>query len=307
MFSILSITLPIFIIMGMGYFAVRFDLFTMEQLSGMGKFVVRIGLPMLVFHAIATRPMNEVLNLTYLLGYGLASLLSFFIGWGISRWRGQDATLASLNGLANGMSNTGFIGFPLLTMAVGAPAGVFFAMNVLVENMLVLPLMFIMIDAAQGGGKNIGATLLRIGKNLLKNPIIMALLVSLVFAVFEIPVPGLAEKVSMMLASASSPLALFVIGGGLYGLSMRGNLKDIGVITAGKLLMFPMLVLGCLWLLGADKETLFAGALLASVPMASMYPIFGQQYGFPRETAAAMLATTLWSFFSISLVLAVGH
>ena len=77
MLAILTITMPIFIIMAMGYFSVRFDFFTEVQLAGIGKFVIRIGLPMLVFHAITTRPLSDVINLNYLYGYGLASLLAF--------------------------------------------------------------------------------------------------------------------------------------------------------------------------------------------------------------------------------------
>ncbi|WP_373699731.1 AEC family transporter [Neisseria dentiae] len=307
MFAILSITAPVFIIIGMGYFAARFGFFSREQFAGMGKFVVRIGMPMLVFSAIATRPIADVLKADYLYGYALASLLAFLAGWLVSRWRGQDKVLAVLNGLGTGMSNTGFIGYPLLLMAVGAPAGVFFAMNALIENILILPLMFVLIDLAKGGHADIAATLLRIAKNLLKNPIIMALLIALVFAVGNIHVPAVLEKLSTMLASATSPLALFVIGSSLYGLEIRGNIKDISFIAAGKLLLFPALVVACLWLFGADKDTLFAGALLASVPMASMYAIFGQQYGFERQTAAAMLAVTIISFFSVSLVLLLGH
>ena len=87
MLAILTITMPIFIIMAMGYFSVRFDFFTEVQLAGIGKFVIRIGLPMLVFHAITTRPLSDVINLNYLYGYGLASLLAFFAGWGLSRRR----------------------------------------------------------------------------------------------------------------------------------------------------------------------------------------------------------------------------
>ena len=40
-------------------------------------------------------------------------------------------------------SNTGFIGYPLLSMVIGDAAGSYFAMNVLVENMLLIPLFFI--------------------------------------------------------------------------------------------------------------------------------------------------------------------
>ncbi|MDO4228015.1 MAG: AEC family transporter [Neisseria sp.] len=88
MFAILSITTPVFIIIGMGYFAARFSFFSREQFAGMGKFVVRIGMPMLVFSAIATRPIADVLKADYLYGYALASLLAFLAGWLASRWRG---------------------------------------------------------------------------------------------------------------------------------------------------------------------------------------------------------------------------
>lgn len=306
MLAVLTITAPIFIVMAMGFFAVRFDMFAESQLAALGKFVIRIGLPMLVFHAIATRPIADVFSPIYLAGYGTASLLAFFAGWGISRYRGQDAVLAALNGLATGMSNTGFIGYPLALMALGAPAGIYFAMNVLIENILVLPLMFVLIDLAKDG-ERVGATLRRLAMNLLKNPIILALLAGLFFSVSSVPVPAVLERVSAMLASAASPLALFVIGGGLVGLPMQTNLKDIMPIVVGKLLVFPLLVVVCLWIFGANKEILFAGALLASVPMGSMYPIFGRQYGFTRQTAAAMLLTTVVSFFSISLVLLLSH
>ncbi|WP_107928295.1 AEC family transporter [Neisseria animaloris] len=303
MFSILTITAPVFIIMGMGYFAMRFNFFTPVQINGMGKFIIHIGMPMLVFSAIATRPIAEVLNPAYMYGYALASLLAFTAGWLLSLKRGHDKVLAVLNGVGTGMSNTGFIGYPLLLMAIGAPAGVFFAMNALIENVLVVPLMFILIDFAKSDNAHIGRTLWQIFKNLMKNPIFIGLLIALVFAVGGIPVPAVLEKVSSMLASAASPLALFVIGAGLYGLEIRGSLKDIAVVTAGKLLMFPLLVVFCLWLFGADRDTVFTGALLASAPMASMYALFGHKYGFERQTAAAALFTTIVSFFSVSLVL----
>ena len=306
MLAILNITAPIFMIMAMGYFSVRFNLFDREQLAGMGKFVLKIGLPMLVFHAIATKPLAEVIRPAYLAGYALASVLSFFAGWAVSKLRGQNGIQASLNGLGTGMSNTGFIGYPLLAMAIGSAAGVYFAMNVLVENLLILPLMLAMIDAAQGGA-DWRSLAVRIVKNLLKNPMIIAMIIGLVFAMLSIPVPVVIDKVTNMLATASSPLALFVIGGGLFGLLLRGNMLDILVIAAGKLLQFPLLVVVCLWLLGCSKDVLFAGAVLASVPMASMYPIFGLQYGYEKQASAAMLATTILSFFSVSLVLFMGR
>ena len=98
-----------------------------------------------------------------------------------------------------------------------------------------------------------------------------------------------------------------MIGGSLVGLRLGGRLADIFLLTAGKLLLFPLLVVGLLLLFGAPRDMLFAGALLACVPMASMVAIIHAQYGHEQRGAAIMLLTTVLSFASISLVLLFGR
>ena len=49
MLAIFNIMAPIFILIGMGYGAIRFGMFEFSQLRGLGKFVLKIGLPALVF------------------------------------------------------------------------------------------------------------------------------------------------------------------------------------------------------------------------------------------------------------------
>ena len=203
-------------------------------------------------------------------------------------------------------SNTGFIGYPLLSMVIGDAAGSYFAMNVLVENMLLIPLFFILADSAGGDGgrlKNLAAVL----KNLLKNPIILAQFAAVPFAFGWLPLPAALLKTAGVLSAGSGPVALFVIGGSLVGLRLGGRLADIFLLTAGKLLLFPLLVVGLLLLFGASRDMLFAGALLACVPMASMVAIIHAQYGHEQRGAAIMLLTTVLSFASISLVLLFGR
>ncbi|QEY23203.1 AEC family transporter [Neisseria animalis] len=303
MTAIFHIIAPVFLAIFVGYAAMRRQFFTQEQLNGLGKFVVRIGMPMLVFNAIATRPMAEVFKPEYFYGYSAASVLAFFIGWQVSRWRKLPPTLAVLNGFAVGMSNSGFIGYPLLLMAIGPSAAVYFAMNVLTESLLIFPLLFAFLDWSKGRGTNARTLLLKIVKNLSGNPIIVAMPVAMVFALGWLPLPLFVEKLSSMLAAATTPLALFMIGGNLYGLSIRGNVGDMMVVAAGKLLMCPLLVGLCLWLAGANDEMLFAGVLFATTPMASLYALFGGLNGFAKETSGAMLLATVLSIVPISLVL----
>ena len=66
MLQIFNITVPIFLIIGLGYGAVRFGVFRFEELRGTAKFVMKVGLPALVFFAIAAKPVNEVFDAVYL-------------------------------------------------------------------------------------------------------------------------------------------------------------------------------------------------------------------------------------------------
>jgi len=98
MLQIFNITAPIFFIISLGYGAVRFGVFRFEELRGTAKFVMKVGLPALVFFAIAAKPVNEVFDAVYLAGYAAATLAAFFIGWLFGRLRGGDSRLAALSG-----------------------------------------------------------------------------------------------------------------------------------------------------------------------------------------------------------------
>ena len=309
MLAIFNIMAPIFILIGMGYGAIRFGMFEFSQLRGLGKFVLKIGLPALVFYAIASKPITQVFQPIYLAGYALGSIAVFGLGWWFNyKIMGSNKLWCAISSFGMSMSNSGFIGYSLLAMVIGSEAGVYLAMNILVENLFIVPLVYILADFEKSSGSgSLVPTLLAIAKNLLKNPIIIAMLAGLFFGLSGVTVPTALEKVSAMLAAAAAPVALFVIGSGLYGLKIQGNKRDVALITFGKLVMHPVLVVGLLWIFGADKGALFAGALLSSVPMASIFPVIGQQYGFTERPAAAMLVTTVLSFITIFTVLFLGR
>ncbi|WP_274572604.1 AEC family transporter [Neisseria leonii] len=304
MLAIFQITAPVFAILLLGFAAVRAGWFAFDELRGAAKLVMRVGLPALIFQAVATKPLAEAFDTAYLAGYGGGTAAAFVFGWAAGRFaRRQDGAAAALSGFGMSMSNTGFIGYPLLATAIGTPAGQYMAMNALLENLIALPLFYIVADASGGSGKSRWQTLRDVAGNLLRNPMIAAIPVSLVFAAGWLPVPAVADKVTAMLASASAPVALFVIGGSLAGLKLRGSLPDIALISIGKLVVFPLTVSAGLWLAGAARDVIWIGALLAGVPMASIFPLVCAQYGYEKRGSAAMLLTVVLSFFSISLLM----
>ncbi|WP_098418579.1 hypothetical protein [Marinobacter sp. LV10MA510-1] len=72
----------------------------------------------------------------------------------------------------------------------------------------------------------------------------------------------------------------------------------------GKLLIHPLLVGLIIWLLPPfNPELQLAAVLLAAMPMMSIYPIFGTQYGYRNFTASTLMLTTITAFITISLIL----
>ena len=69
MTQILAITAPIYVIIAVGFFAVRSGLFSKADNQALGRFVLYFCVPPLLFRVFAQRSLGEVLNTTYLAAY----------------------------------------------------------------------------------------------------------------------------------------------------------------------------------------------------------------------------------------------
>lgn len=301
----LSITAPIFILIGLGFFSARIGLVNREQARGMGAFVIHFALPALVFKALAERSLGEVLNGPYLVAYALASLALFGFGLLLAwRWRGQNLSQSAILAMGMSVSNSGFIGYPIAVMVIGPTAGLAMALGMLVENLLMVPLALALAEAGQQQGR--GLTVLReTARRLLRNPLIIAIVLGLAMSLSGLHLPLVPARVVEMLAAASAPVALFVIGATLYGMKIGGMAADLAQTAIGKLILHPLLVFAALSLVpDIDPLLMVAGLLFASAPMMSVFPILGQRFGLEERCAASLVGCTVLAFFSVSAVLA---
>ncbi|MDR8017074.1 AEC family transporter [Ectopseudomonas guguanensis] len=306
MLTVLGITAPIFILIGLGFVSARIALINREQIRGLGAFVINFALPALVLRALVERRLDEVLNWPYLAAYALASLSLFTAGFAVARWlRGQGQSASAILAMGMSVSNSGFIGYPIAVMVLGQTAAVAMALGMLVENLLLIPLALALAEAGTQRGNGGWALLRETGLRLARNPLIIAIAVGLLLSLLQIRLPAVPLRVVDMLANASAPVALFVIGGSLYGLKLGGMGGDLVQTALGKLVLHPLaLLLAFLLLPGVEPQLMVAGLLFASAPMMSIYPILGQRFGLEQRCAAALVAATVLAFFSISGLLA---
>lgn len=302
MFKIVTSLIPIFVVMALGYWMTRRAYFSREHLMGFGRFVISVALPALIFKTLASHSITEIFIAPYLWGYGLATLLVFFISAFIAFLRKQGAVAMWLDGIAASYSNSVFVGFPLIVSVIGSAGDLYISLNVLVECLLLIPLFLVLMECAQAMAKGTRPKILPLLSNMLRKPLILSLFFGLLFSAFQWKLPLPLNRVIDILSNGASAAALLIIGGGLYGISLKGSLSDILQITTFKLVLMPLLCAFCIWLFGGSSEMIFVGALLGGVPLANTSVLFCQQYGHIHRGTASMLLSTVLSTLTLSFI-----
>jgi predicted permease len=308
MFDILAITAPIYIAIALGYGLTRWGFFQKVDMRAFGTFVVKVAMPALLFNALSQRKVADILNGDYVGAYALASLLTIGISifWAV-RISKTSRSLSSC--LAMGMScpNSGFVGYPVMLLSLGplaSVAGVALALNMMVENLLLIPLLLAWAETGQGQSRW-HTILVQTLKGMFYNPMIWGIVLGFAFSWFEWQLtPSLSRTVNLF-AQASGALSLFVIGGSLVGLSVQGMGNRVAQIAAGKLLLHPLMMLVVLlFIVPIHDPVLWTAALLTcAMPMFGIYPILTQKHGHDGLSAAALLITTMASFVTLNLLL----
>lgn len=310
MLDILAITCPIYITIAIGFLATRQGLFAPGDMRVLGKFVINLALPALLFNALAQRQLGEILELGYVLAYLSGTLLLIVLGffW-CRRVAGLAPSSSAIYVMGMSCSNSGFVGYPILLLTLAPVAGVALALNMIIENVLVMPLLLALAERGRAGAgpwqRVLGQSLARLAAN----PLILGLLAGFIVSLMGWKLPEPLARTANLFSLASGALSLFVIGGALVGLSMRGMGRKIAPIALGKLLLHPLavllavLVLPLLGLPAMRPELRMAAVLMAAMPMMSIYPVLAQRHGHEGLSAAALLVTTVASFFSLSLLL----
>ena len=305
MLDILAITSPIFLIIALGYVAVRQNIIAQDVARGMGAFVMNFALPALLVKTLSGRPIADIIHGEFLIAYGGGSLIILTIGIAYTRFIARKSFAnATLQGLGMSFSNSGFIGYPIALQVLGPPAAIALTLCVMIETLVMMPLVLVLGDSANNNGQGRLQVFGKALKNLCKTPIIIAIFAGLCLSLTGIELPAPALKAIDMLAMSSGPVALFVIGAGLVGLKIRGMRVDMARIVTGKLILHPLIVFSLVWLMPPMEPVLqIAAVSFACSPMLSIYAVFGQRYGHEGLCAASLMIATSLSFITISTAL----
>ncbi len=299
---ILNIVLPVFAIIATGYFCGRREILGSESSKALNAFVYWVALPALLFGAMARVELSEVYNLPFIVGFTGATFFTWLIvsicGKYLFRLNSAEAALHGLNGA---YPNSGYMGIPLAIAAFG-DAATLPAIMAAVISVLSVSLAVIPIELSQQKHASLPAVLGRVLGALVRNPMIVAPCLGLLWAGTGLALPAAAVTYFDILGAAAGPCALFSIGLYLVGKPLREGGAELASMAVAKLALQPVLTAVALLLLfPTDPLWAKVAILLAALPIGSGPFVLAQAHGiYVRRTSTAMLLTTVLSFATIS-------
>lgn len=290
----------------MGYCSVLIKLVTPEQIKALSAFVIKIALPAFLIQSLANKNLQEIWHPAYFIAYGGGSLILFTLAFIIYRkFFKNSLTHSAVISMGASMSNTGFMGTAILTMLMGSHAAIYISLTLIIENLLIVALMLILAEAGLHQQQQLLPLLKKTFINLLKNPVIIAILVGMSCILLGIHLPSKLAQALELLGKTASPLALFAIGGSLVGIGVTAvNLQSILLVGFNVILM-PAVIFGLFLLLpNVNREMLYAGTLIAALPMPIAFGIFGQAYGLNEKALTPLMISTIIGFIGVSGLIA---
>ena len=304
---IFSVIFPVFFLLFLGFASVKIQLLAKEQMTAISAFVIKIALPALLLHALASKDLHEIWYPSYFYVYAAVTfglfLTAFILGQKLFK---NHFTHAAVFSLGASMSNTGLLGAAILTLLMGSEAMIYISLVVIIESVFLVPLMLTLAEIGRQRQANLASILKTTFLTLLKNPLFLSVMIGMGCAIFELQIPHLIDQVFAMLGLTAAPLALFIIGGGMVGLTIQSfNLQTV-YLVASKNFCMPLLVyLGLTYLTELDPKMIYAGTLIAALPMPSLFGIFGQVYGLNEKALTPLMISTLLSFVVVSVLIGI--
>lgn len=303
---VFQVILPILILLLMGYVCVLIKLVTPEQIRVLSAFVIKISLPAFLIHSLANKNLQDIWHPAYFIAYGGGSLILFFLAFILYRkYFKNSLTHSAVISMGASMSNTGFMGTAILTMLIGNHAAIYISLTLIIENLLIVALMLILAEAGLHQQQNLLPLLKQTFLNLLKNPVIIAILVGMGCILLDVNLPTTLDQSLELLGRTASPLALFAIGGSLVGIGITTVNTESVLLAILKVILMPSVIFSLFLITpNVSREMLYAGALIAALPMPIAFGIFGQAYGLNEKALTPLMISTIVGFIGVSGLIA---
>lgn len=292
--------LPLFLVIIAGSIFTRTKVYSGDWVGILNKYALYIGFPALIIYSLMQLGLERQSYLNLILinsGYILFCLILVFPA---SRIFGFSQQMKRTLFLILPFANVGYFGIPVLSSVLGKEILPAAAIISAVYAFWLLTLAIILIEI-YGAEKTKPK---KLAVNLAQNPLLVSVIVGLVLVLFNIKLPGFAEKTIEFFAESVTAVILFSLGIFL-GTQKTGRLKDwtqVFVFVIVTMIALPLFFYACLQLFNLETSHLKASIIDAAMPLGLTPYALAIQYKLEITLVARIVVLgTALSIFIIPL------
>lgn len=295
----LNATLPIFLTMVLGWVFRRIGLMDEAFVNKMNKFVFQAALPVMVFLDLATVDFFEVWDAKFVVFCFLTTLISI-LGVTACSFLWKDKSVQGEFIQAAYRSSAAILGIAFIQNIYGnsGMAPLMIAATVPLYNIMAVVILSVMNPKR---GRMDRALLVKTGKGIVTNPIILGILAGIAWSLLKLPMPVVLEKTLNNVGKLATPMGLMAMGAAFEWKKVGEKMKPAATAAVIKLVLLAAVFLPIAVALGFRQEKLIAIlVMLGSATTVSCY-IMARNMGHEGiVTSGAVMLTTLGSAFTLT-------
>jgi len=300
----INITLPFILLALLGIFLKRRKMINDNFIAMGNKVIFYFAIPATIFNHIHRADLSVVFDLWFLVFNALWLIFFFLVTWVLAYFFMKDKkSVATLVNSAY-RSSLSVVGPPLLVlMFVDAydpnilPKGILAVSVLLILSYATASILFAVHDPKARKGGILGVLL-----SIVKNPIVIAVIIGLIFNIFGWTLPTFAGNTVSSLAGLVMPLAMICVGGKLTFRGFDVKFKYVVISVVIKLFIMPVAAILVAYLFGFRGSDLTIIMILNALPMAvGAYVMQSELCGESYIGASALMMTMTLSAFTLTL------
>lgn len=295
--NIINQVIILFLIMLVGIYARKKQIFNEETTKKMSVFLLDVTLPCLIltsFNYEYSKDMMDKAKLIFM--YSVIVHFALIFVSNLFAFKFEDSKKKVLR-FAIIFSNCGFMGYPVLE-------GLFGKIGVFYGAIFNVPFNLFMLSYGTmlyTGKKDISTL-----KGALKHPGIIATCIGLLLFSYSITMPAPMYKAFNSVGSITTPLSMIIVGSMLAEINIKeifsGFLVYYGSLV--RLIAAPIVTMIIMKLLHADRLLLEIGVTIQAMPVAVIATVLAEKYGADTKLASkCVFISTIISMITIPIIL----
>jgi predicted permease len=308
--SVVTVLLPVFFVLGLGYLAGRAKEFDADQRAGLNELVLDYALPAMLFVATVKTPRAQLLNEgPYVIALFIAFVGLFTIMVLVSkRIFRHSLGEAALQANLTSYPSVAFFGPPIFQGLFGPSSLISITLAATIASVTIVPLTVVLLEMHQQHNttddvRQFKALILQSFANTFKRPMVWAPLIGVGLVLLGLHVPQIVDNMLTLIGSTTSGASIFLAGLIIAAYDVKVD-REIIVNVLVKMVVQPLLMAILVAAFGIGNPLAREAIVVCAIPTAVLAPLLAPRYSiYEVEASSTLIAAAVTMIVTLPLTI----